>query len=157
MKILVVGGGGREHATVKSLAKEGRELFCAPGNAGIANLATCVDIKTNAGWATKTNKYREQIICDLAEVLTRYSPGGINVSPLQISLSLDRYHTDCINKNAQLISDLSHAQKNSCCMIHLSTFDKDMHLFQELIKKLKKANVLKSVLVLQCLREPNLL
>ena len=47
MKILVVGGGGREHATVKSLAKEGRELFCAPGNAGIANLATCVDIKTN--------------------------------------------------------------------------------------------------------------
>ena len=47
MKILVVGGGGREHATVKSLAKEGRQLFCAPGNAGIANLATCVDIKTN--------------------------------------------------------------------------------------------------------------
>lgn len=47
MKILVVGGGGREHATVKSLCKEGRQLFCAPGNAGIANLATCVNIKTN--------------------------------------------------------------------------------------------------------------
>ena len=44
MKILVVGGGGREHATVKSLAKEGRELFCAPGNAGIAKYAECVDI-----------------------------------------------------------------------------------------------------------------
>ncbi len=47
MKILVVGGGGREHATIKSLVGEGRQLFCAPGNAGIANLATCVDIKTN--------------------------------------------------------------------------------------------------------------
>ena len=47
MKILVVGGGGREHAILKSLAGEGRQLFCAPGNAGIANLATCVDIKIN--------------------------------------------------------------------------------------------------------------
>ena len=47
MKILVVGGGGREHATIKSLVGEDRQLFCAPGNAGIANLATCVDIKTN--------------------------------------------------------------------------------------------------------------
>ena len=47
MKILVVGGGGREHATIKALVGEGRQLFCAPGNAGIANLATCVDIKTN--------------------------------------------------------------------------------------------------------------
>lgn len=47
MKILVVGGGGREHATLKSLMGEGRQLFCAPGNAGIENIATCVDIKTN--------------------------------------------------------------------------------------------------------------
>ena len=47
MKILVVGGGGREHAILKSLSGEGRQLFCAPGNAGIANLATCVDIKIN--------------------------------------------------------------------------------------------------------------
>lgn len=34
MKILVVGGGGREHATIKALVGEGRQLFCAPGNAG---------------------------------------------------------------------------------------------------------------------------
>jgi phosphoribosylamine---glycine ligase len=46
MKVLVVGGGGREHAIVWKLAqsKHVTELFCAPGNPGIAELAWCVDI-----------------------------------------------------------------------------------------------------------------
>ncbi len=47
MKILVVGGGGREHAIVKKLheSKYAPELFCAPGNGGIASIATCLPIK----------------------------------------------------------------------------------------------------------------
>lgn len=46
MKVLVVGGGGREHALVWKLKQSPRvkEVFCAPGNAGIASLATCVKI-----------------------------------------------------------------------------------------------------------------
>ncbi len=49
MKILVIGGGGREHALVWKLRQSARvsAIFCAPGNAGIAEIATCVPIKTS--------------------------------------------------------------------------------------------------------------
>ena len=46
MKILVVGGGGREHAIIKKLKENpaAEEIFALPGNGGIAADATCVDI-----------------------------------------------------------------------------------------------------------------
>jgi phosphoribosylamine--glycine ligase len=46
MKVLVIGGGGREHALVWALAKSARvsEVVCAPGNGGIAALARCVPV-----------------------------------------------------------------------------------------------------------------
>lgn len=46
MKVLIVGGGGREHAIADAVAKSSRvsKIYCAPGNAGIAQLAECVDI-----------------------------------------------------------------------------------------------------------------
>lgn len=46
MKILVVGGGGREHAICWKLAQSPKveKLYCAPGNAGIAEVAECVNI-----------------------------------------------------------------------------------------------------------------
>ena len=47
MKVLVVGGGGREHAICWKLAQSGRvtQLYCAPGNAGIGQVAQCVPVK----------------------------------------------------------------------------------------------------------------
>jgi len=58
MKVLVVGSGGREHALVWKIAQspEVKEVFCAPGNGGIAQIATCLpipaeDIQGLVSWA----------------------------------------------------------------------------------------------------------
>jgi phosphoribosylamine--glycine ligase len=63
LKILVVGGGGREHAMVWKLAQSPRapQLFCAPGNAGIESLATCVPIKADDIAGLKALVIKEQI------------------------------------------------------------------------------------------------
>ena len=58
MKVLVVGGGGREHAICWKLAQSPKvtELYCAPGNGGISQVATCVpisatDVEGMVNWA----------------------------------------------------------------------------------------------------------
>ncbi|WP_297211283.1 phosphoribosylamine--glycine ligase [uncultured Flavonifractor sp.] len=58
MNVLIVGGGGREHAIAWALSKSKRvdHLYCAPGNGGIAELAQCVpiaatDVKAVVDWA----------------------------------------------------------------------------------------------------------
>ncbi|MGB7207098.1 MAG: phosphoribosylamine--glycine ligase [Pyrinomonadaceae bacterium] len=56
MNILVIGSGGREHAICAAFARSSRvtKIFCAPGNAGIAEIAECVAIRAddNAGLVT---------------------------------------------------------------------------------------------------------
>jgi len=63
MKILVVGSGGREHAIVWKLSQSPRKptLYCAPGNAGVESLATCVPIDANDLAGLKAFVQSEQI------------------------------------------------------------------------------------------------
>ncbi len=68
MKILVIGSGGREHALVWKLASSPRvsKLYCAPGNAGISQLATCVPISVTDLTGLKT--FAEEKAVDLTVV-----------------------------------------------------------------------------------------
>ena len=68
MKILVIGSGGREHALVWKLASSPRvsKLYCAPGNAGISQLATCVPIPATDLAGLKT--FAEEKAVDLTVV-----------------------------------------------------------------------------------------
>ncbi len=49
MKVLIIGGGGREHAIARKISCSSRvdKLYCAPGNAGIGQCAECVDIEVS--------------------------------------------------------------------------------------------------------------
>ena len=68
MKILVVGGGAREHALCWSLARssEAREIYCAPGNPGIAEVADCLPV--SAGETVEIAEFAEKLRIDLTVV-----------------------------------------------------------------------------------------
>ncbi len=65
MKILVIGGGGREHALVWKLRQSPRvtKIYCAPGNGGIANEAECVavDVKSLDSMIALANEIRPDL------------------------------------------------------------------------------------------------
>ena len=76
MKVLVIGGGGREHAIVWSLRNSPRvtEVIAAPGNGGIAQLARCVPVDVNS-------------IHSLLEVVVRENPDLTVIGP-EVPLAL---------------------------------------------------------------------
>ena len=63
MKVLVIGSGGREHAIVQKISESPRvtKLYCAPGNAGIAQLAECVGISTGDSRGLADFAQREEV------------------------------------------------------------------------------------------------
>lgn len=63
MKVLVIGGGGREHAIVDALSRSAQvdKIWCAPGNAGIARQAECVPIRDTDTEALLAFARRERV------------------------------------------------------------------------------------------------
>jgi len=68
MKVLIIGGGGREHALVWKIAQSPKvkKIYCAPGNAGIADMATCLPI--NSGDINKLLEFAKKEKIDLTIV-----------------------------------------------------------------------------------------
>ncbi|MDI3311629.1 MAG: phosphoribosylamine--glycine ligase, partial [Thermoanaerobacterium sp.] len=68
MNVLVVGGGGREHAIVKKIRESKRvdKIYCAPGNGGISDIAECIDI--NVSDVEKLKKFAIDSSVDLTIV-----------------------------------------------------------------------------------------
>ena len=68
MKVLIIGSGGREHALVWKIAQSPKvkKIYCAPGNAGIAELATCLPI--NSGDINKLLEFAKKEKIDLTIV-----------------------------------------------------------------------------------------
>ena len=103
-------------------------------NMGLNNKCS-VDIKTNAGWTL--TPMRDEIFNDLVDVLSTHSISSFNLIPMQISLSLDRFHPHAMQKNIEFITEMSHRQKNSSLVINISSFEQDMDMIEKLLDNLR--------------------
>lgn len=98
MKILVIGGGGREHALIWKLSRSKHitKIYCSPGNAGIAGVAECIDVSPqNIGALIDFVKYEWidlTIICSQTlvtrEIVDSFERNGCRVFGLTREASL---------------------------------------------------------------------
>lgn len=95
-----------------------------------ANVST--DIKTNAGWARTS--FGKQIFDDLADVITTYPDNR-----LQISLSLDNFHTNCMENNLHVLERL--AGDKLKVAINMPLFKDSAQMFPELLNRLRARGV----------------
>ena len=95
-----------------------------------ANIRT--DIKTNAGWARTS--FGKQIFDDLADVITTYPDNR-----LQISLSLDNFHTNCMENNLHVLERL--AGDKLKVAINMPLFNDSAQMFPELLNRLRARGV----------------
>ena len=89
-----------------------------------------VDIKTNAGWANTS--FGQEIFKDLRKVITDNTPEEYRLPTIQISLSLDKYHTNCFENNLKLIQELAGLP----VMINMTSFVGQESMVQEFERQL---------------------
>jgi len=108
MKVLVIGSGGREHAIIWKLKQSPRvtEIYCAPGNAGIAEIAECIDIKAD----------------DVAGLLKFVKENNIDLTVVGPEVPLEKGIVDLFNENGHLIFG---PQKSAARLEHSKIFAKD--------------------------------
>jgi len=95
-----------------------------------ANIST--DIKTNAGWAGTS--FGKQIFKDLKTIITEHKKYG-----LQISLSLDNYHTNCMKNNVRVLEQL--AGDRLPVGINVSQFSDSTHMYKAMLAQLRARGV----------------
>lgn len=115
-------------------------------NMGLGNKCS-VDIKTDAGWVF--TPMRDAIFSDLVDVLSTHSTSSFRLIPMQVSLSLDRFHPHAMQKNIEFITEMSRRQKNSSLVINIYSFKQDADMFEIMLATLRKRykNVHKMVLL----------
>lgn len=117
MKILVVGGGGREHAIIMKLAESSQvdALYCAPGNGGIAKYAKCFPVKaTDIEGITKLAK-------ELAVDLVFVAPDDPLVLGMVDALQAEGFMTFGPKKNAAILEGSKVFSKELMQKYHIPT------------------------------------
>ncbi|MBE6870737.1 MAG: phosphoribosylamine--glycine ligase [Ruminococcaceae bacterium] len=117
MKLLVIGGGGREHAVIRKLRenKNVGTVYCAPGNGGIAEIAQCVPIK-----ATEIDKivaFAKENKVDLVVV----TPDDPLVAGMVDALEAEGIRAFGPRKNAAIIEGSKAFSKNLMKKYHIPT------------------------------------
>ena len=103
-----------------------------------------VDVKTNAGWVNFA--FADQIFNDIENIVKKRADkddmGIKHLVNFQISLSLDRFHKDALDRNFKFIKHFANTNISGVAFyIHVSSYNKDRYMFSSLVEQLKKAGI----------------